>query len=91
MPAPWATWRPGKLTGKQAACLATGKALPQRGNLERELKSCWGSSQRGSKWEWGVHKHWSADSQYDFYILYENKESTIYLSDVLTFSIPAYI
>jgi hypothetical protein len=39
--------RPGKLTGKQAACLATGKALPQRGNLERELRSCWGLGQRG--------------------------------------------
>jgi hypothetical protein len=36
MPALWATWRPGKLTG-ELACLATGKALPQQGNLEREL------------------------------------------------------
>jgi hypothetical protein len=39
--------RSGKLTGKQAACLATGKALPQRGILERELRSCWGLGQRG--------------------------------------------
>jgi hypothetical protein len=32
--------RSGELTGKLAACLATGKALPQEGNLERELRSC---------------------------------------------------
>ncbi len=39
--------RSGELTGELAACLATGKALPQRGNLERKLRSCWGLGQRG--------------------------------------------
>jgi hypothetical protein len=48
MPALWATWRPGKLTGKQAAGLAIGKALPQKENLDRELRSCWDSGQRGT-------------------------------------------
>jgi hypothetical protein len=47
--------RPGKLTGKQTACLATGKALPQRGNLERELRSCWRLGQRGSKVDTTTH------------------------------------
>ena len=34
---------------KELACLARGKALPQRGNLKRELRSCWDSGERGSK------------------------------------------
>jgi hypothetical protein len=36
---------------QKLACLAKGKALPQRGNLKRELRSCWGSGERGSKQE----------------------------------------
>jgi hypothetical protein len=34
---------------QQLACLARGKALPQRGNLKRELRSCWDSREKGSK------------------------------------------
>jgi hypothetical protein len=35
LPALWATWRQGKLASNELACLAKGKALPQRGNLKR--------------------------------------------------------
>ncbi len=36
---------------KELACLARGKALPQRGNLKRELRSCWDFRGKGSKKE----------------------------------------
>ncbi len=39
LPALWATWRPGKLTGNELACLARGKALPQQVNLKRDLEA----------------------------------------------------
>jgi hypothetical protein len=47
----WATWRPGNLTDKELACLARGKAIPQRGNLKRELRSYWDLGGKGSKKE----------------------------------------
>ncbi len=34
---------------KELACLARGKALPQRGNRKRELRSCWDSGEKGSE------------------------------------------
>jgi hypothetical protein len=39
------------MTGNEIACLAKGKALPQRGNLKREIRRCWDSGERDSKQE----------------------------------------
>jgi hypothetical protein len=35
MPTLWATWRPGKLTGNELACLASGKRYLSKG-ISRE-------------------------------------------------------
>ncbi len=61
LPALWATWRPGKLTGNELACLAREKALPQRGNLKKELRSCWDLGGKVVSWS---YQGW-------FYLLYD--------------------